>query len=190
MSKVCLHQESDGSWIALGEIRNNSGEDKGEVDIDITFLDSGGTPINEGFDSTYMLAMPSGTSLPFIVFLDLSDPPALYRVVLNALAADLTPRTDLQWTEPRLTRSGVNVTLSGKVCNPGADVDFVDATAAFYNSQGLVVAIGYESLDDGNSLGPCPAGAGAPTLDILAGGVVDAIAEASYSVILFGYAPN
>jgi hypothetical protein len=151
---VCLHQseEDPETWYVFGQVRNVTGADAEAVDVVVTFHDGSGNPITEeGVTTLLAEVVPHSITLPFVISMDSFDPPAQIRFEIYSEPPDPTRTARDDFTvSAQMIRSGEGLTLEGQVTNQGAALgvgEFVDLNATFYNTAGLVVAMGYGYLD-------------------------------------------
>lgn len=153
ISHICIYQGASGEWDVYGELTNNTGSDQTGVDLDtgvdveVNFYDSSGAPLATNSSWLYVLTLPNGATAPFAIPMYSTSAPLGYDVSVSSTPASVSPRRDLQVVDGQAARSGLDVILTGQVTNPGADLtDYAEIIVTFYGQDGVVIAIGYETI--------------------------------------------
>lgn len=179
---MCIfYSETEFVWYILGEITNNTGQDRQYVDLYASFYNAAGVEIATDPDPTPLLALvlPKGMTASFSIFLNSPAAPAAYNISIISDLADIEARQDLEW-DGDLTVTGSEAYVSGTITNPGPVLPdgVAEVLVTCYDQTGAVVAVGAKSLTVAQSSNQ------ETPFDIFVDGLISAIAN--FDVLVLG----
>lgn len=130
----------------IGEVKNTSQNPLKYVQIAATFYDSSGQVVAADIGYAQIETLRPGEKSPFTIFV--TDPNQIgkitsYKLVASATQAEAKPANLKLAVGDHFIDSLGFYNLVGEVTNQGSDkTDFAHIAAAFYNSNGKIVAIG------------------------------------------------